>query len=62
MKKLLDMRFTIGAFFTIIGTMLLAYHLFKTGDSKVNLWTSLVFLVFGLAMVLLSARSRKQPD
>ena len=58
MKKLLDLRFVIGVFFTLIGFLLLAYHFMSAEGttSAVNLWAGVVFAVFGLLMILLSIR------
>lgn len=60
MNKLLDLRFVIGMFFTIIGVLLLVYSFFattqlETGES-INRYTGLVFLAFGVLMILLSFR------
>lgn len=52
MKKLLDMRFTIGVFFGIVGLLVLGYYF--TAGSAPNLWGGLLFTVFGTGMVLLS--------
>ncbi len=61
MNKLFDLRFVIGLFFTVIGTLLLIYSL--TGGleagSAVNRWSSLVFLVFGIGMIVLSGKKVK---
>ncbi len=66
MKKILDLRFTIGAFFTIIGTLLLIYRFFfentLTSQTTVNLWGSLIFLIFGLFMIILSYSSKLVED
>jgi hypothetical protein len=60
MNKLLDLRFVIGVFFTIIGGLLLVYSFFattqlETGES-INRYTGLVFLAFGVFMIWLSFR------
>ncbi|HYH14942.1 MAG TPA: hypothetical protein VD794_06975 [Flavisolibacter sp.] len=65
MNKLLDLRFVIGLFFTIIGLLLLLYGFFattqlETGES-INRYTGLVFLAFGILMILLSFR-KDAPD
>lgn len=58
MKKLLDLRFVIGVFFGIVGALILIYALIKpqniTMDSSVNLWSSVLFLVFGIFMIVVS--------
>ena len=58
MNKLLDLRFVIGIFFTLIGLLLLLFSFFSAGEveegQRINRWTGLVFLVFGLLMIALS--------
>ena len=58
MNKLLDLRFVIGVFFTLIGLLLLV-HSFLTGSDmegshSVNRYTGLTFLAFGVFMIVLS--------
>lgn len=58
MNKLFDLRFVIGAFFTVVGLLLLVYG-FTTADNTsnahaVNKWCGSVFLIFGVLMILLS--------
>ena len=55
MYKLLDLRFVIGAFFCIIGILLLIYS-FQNEDNgrEINRWCGVVFGVFGLFMVVIS--------
>jgi hypothetical protein len=56
MDKILDLRFVIGAFFTIVGIMLLVYGL--TSDAvairSVNRWCGITFTIFGVSMIILS--------
>jgi len=58
MKKLLDLRFVIGVFFTIVGILLSIYHFVGTKNeemsSSINIWAGIVFLVFGVGMILFS--------
>jgi hypothetical protein len=59
-KLLLDLRFVIGLFFTIIGLLLLVYSFFattqlETGES-INRYTGGIFLAFGVFMIILSQR------
>jgi hypothetical protein len=56
MDKILDLRFVIGTFFTIVGVMLLIYGL--TSDAiairSVNRWCGITFTIFGISMIILS--------
>ena len=58
MKKLLDLRFVIGAFFTIVGLLLFVYHFAALADNSlntsVNLTCGVLFILFGLGMLTLS--------
>jgi len=56
MKKLLDLRFVIGLFFAIIGSLLLIYSFLSSSEETqaVNQWSGVVFVVFGIVMILLS--------
>ena len=54
MNKLIDLRFVIGAFFVIIGALLLIYHFVSDSDTDLNLWCGAGFGAFGLLMILLS--------
>ncbi|RYY39131.1 MAG: hypothetical protein EOO08_11415 [Chitinophagaceae bacterium] len=52
MERLFDLRFVIGAFFSIAGILLLVYG-FSEG-AAVNKWCGGIFILFGLLMVALS--------
>ncbi len=56
MNKLLDLGFIIGAFFAVVGMLLLGYSfLGGTVDSvTLNRWCGVVFIAFGLLMILFS--------
>jgi uncharacterized membrane protein len=58
MKKLLDLRFIIGAFFLIIGVLLVIYYLTKHTPTvlttSVNFWSGNSFILFGIGMIALS--------
>lgn len=55
MQKLTDLRFIIGAFFTLCGLiLLLTYFIAKSGSHpELNLYAGGVMVVFGLVMLLL---------
>ena len=58
MKKLFDLRFVIGIFFLVVGSMLLIFSLVSTPQegfhSTVNFWCSISFLIFAALMLILS--------
>jgi putative Mn2+ efflux pump MntP len=58
MNKLLDLRFVIGLFFTLIGLLLLLQGFLSAdtaeGAQTINRWAGLVFTAFGVLMILLS--------
>lgn len=66
MKKLFDLRFVIGAFFFVVGWMLLLYYvvnkLWLIAYDSVNLWSGLVFILFGSMMILLSYSSNDNDE
>ena len=55
LSKLLDLRFVIGVFFTLIGLLLLVHSFVVAAEGEsVNRWAGLVFLAFGILMIVLS--------
>ena len=58
MKKFFDLRFVIGAFFLVIGMLLLGYSLlYKTPggfNQSVNRGCSIFFIIFAIVMIWLS--------
>lgn len=58
MNKLFDLRFVIGAFFSLVGLLLLIYGLLsKVEDQQIiNKYCGGLFLAFGLIMIVLSFR------
>jgi uncharacterized membrane protein HdeD (DUF308 family) len=61
MNRLFDLRFVIGAFFTIAGLLLLLYSFITHSNEpqNVNRWCGGIFLVFGLIMILFSLSSKE---
>jgi len=63
MNKLFDLRFVIGAFFSIAGILLLVYALVTTeAGQAINGWCGAVFLAFGLLMIFLSLQKDVQDE
>ncbi len=55
MNKLLDLRFVIGSFFSLVGLLILIYSFISSSDgSEVNRWCGIVFVLFGIFMIVLS--------
>ena len=53
-KKLNDLQFIIGLFFTVLSLILLLSALLSDGMAgRLNIYTGIVFLVFGLAMMFI---------
>jgi uncharacterized membrane protein YesL len=53
-RRLNELNFVIGLFFTIVSLILLADNFFAKGSpGKLNLYTGLVFLIFGLFMIII---------
>lgn len=56
MNKFFDLRFVIGAFFFVVGILLLLYSFTNPTieHAAVNRWSGIFFLVFAVIMMLLS--------
>jgi len=53
LKRLNELNFVIGLFFTIAALILIVDDLVsKESSGRLNLYTGIVFLVFGLIMIL----------
>jgi len=51
-KRLNELSFVIGLFFSIVSIILLTDYFFKKElSSKINLYTGIMFLIFGLFMM-----------
>ncbi len=60
-KRLSELNFVIGLFFTIVSLILLTDTVFnKESSGKMNLYTGVVFLIFGLFMILI--KTKKSAD
>ena len=59
-KRLNELNFVIGLFFTIVSLILLIDFFVKDSPGKLNLYTGLTFLVFGLFMITI--KTNKNAD
>ena len=55
-KKLNQLSFVIGLFFTIVAVILFGNNLLTDTGSRMNLYTAVVFIIFGVAMMMVPAR------
>jgi len=66
MKKLLDLRFVIGVFFAVVGSLLVIYHFVgssaATASSGINSWCGAVFILFGSSMIALSYLQKMEDE
>lgn len=53
LKRLNELNFVIGLFFTLVSVILLADFFLQKGTGKLNLYTGVAFLIFGVFMILL---------
>jgi hypothetical protein len=55
-NKILDLRFVIGSFFTLVGLILLIYSFVSNvhQTQAVNRWCGTTFTIFGISMIILS--------
>ena len=56
-KRLNELNFVIGLFFTIVSLILLLNSFFsKESSGKINMYTGIVFLIFGLSMMFIKGK------
>ena len=59
LKRINELSFVIGLFFTLVAIILIAgYFLVEALAAKINLYTGIVFLVFGLLMILIRSKAK----
>lgn len=59
-KRLNELNFVIGLFFTIVSFILLAGHFLSKESGAINLYTGIVFLVFGLLMITIKTKKENE--
>jgi threonine/homoserine/homoserine lactone efflux protein len=58
LKRLNELSFVIGLFFTLVSLILLVgYFISAQLSAAINLYTGIVFLVFGVAMIFARKRN-----
>jgi uncharacterized membrane protein HdeD (DUF308 family) len=64
MNRLFDLRFVIGAFFSVAGVLLLLYSLLTNSPEPqdVNRWCGALFIIFGIVMIVFSLTSKQPAD
>ena len=62
-RRINELSFVIGLFFTVMAIILIAgYFISASLASPINLYTGIVFLVFGLAMIIIRTSSKYGGD
>ena len=60
-KRLNELSFVIGLFFTLVSLILLAGSLFSSGPaSSLTVSSAIVFLVFGVVMILIRGNQSEE--
>ncbi len=55
-KKFNQLSFVIGLFFFLVSLILFVHILLSESTGKINLYTAIVFLIFGIAMMMAKDR------
>lgn len=60
-KRLNELNFVIGLFFTIVSLILLAgSFLSQELSGKINIYTGIVFLIFGVVMIMIKGNKNAE--
>ena len=57
-KKLSQLSFVIGLFFSIVSLVLFGNAILNNTPGRMNVYTGIVFLMFGLLMIYLSSKEK----
>lgn len=62
-KRLNELNFVIGLFFTVVALILLASSLISASLSgRINIYTGIVFLIFGIIMIMIKSKNTEQAE
>ena len=62
LRRLTQLSFVIGLFFTMVSIVLFANMLLTNSPTTLNLYTSIAFLVFGVWMMLIERKKVERND
>jgi len=57
-KKLSQLSFVIGLFFALVSLVLFGNALLNNIPGRLNIYTGIVFLIFGIVMIYLSSKEK----
>lgn len=61
-KKFSQLSFVIGLFFFLVSIILFVHILLSEATGKINLYTAIVFIIFGIAMMMAKERKEDNPE
>lgn len=61
-KKFNQLSFVIGLFFFIVSLILFVHILLSDFTGRINFYTAIVFLIFGVAMMLAKDSEKEKPE
>ena len=61
-KKFNKLSFVIGLFFFLVSLILFIHILLSDSTGKLNFYTAIAFLIFGVAMMIARNPAEDQPD
>jgi uncharacterized membrane protein YhhN len=61
-KKLNQLSFVIGLFFFVIALILFVHILLSESIGRINFYTAIVFLIFGVSMMMAKDRGADKPE
>ena len=61
-KRLTQLSFVIGLFFSIVSIILFGNMLINKEITALNLYTAIVFLVFGIYMILIERKDKDSKE